>query len=242
VPYHPEAVMEAFRNHRHLVLLALLLLALVAQPLVAHESRIARVGFDLLLGLGLVVTFFVMFERGQRRFATMMLVPVLVLTMTEYLVEQARSFAPVAVAYHACAALFLGGAVAVLVRDVFRHRAIAFDDVLGAFAGYILLGVVWGNLYATVELLAPGAFSVSPDIRWQLEDWHLRRALFNYFSFTTMASLGYSYITAAAPISNTLTWIEVMTAQFYLAVVIAQIVGLKLAQAVASGGHGPGAS
>jgi hypothetical protein len=149
-----------------------------------------------------------------------------------------RSFVPSAVAYHGLVTLFLGSAVGVLVRDIFRHRSIGFDDILGAFAGYILLGVVWGNLYATVELLAPGAFSVNPDIRWQLDDWHLRRALFNYLSFTTMASLGYNDITPAAPIANTLTWIEVMTAQFYLAVVIAQIVGLKLAQAIAPGGRG----
>jgi voltage-gated potassium channel len=142
---------------------------------------------------------------------------------------------PAVVAYHGLVTLFLGCAVGVLVRDIFRHRSIGFDDILGAFAGYLLLGVVWGNLYATVELLAPGAFSVSPEIRWQLEDWHLRRALFNYFSFTTMASLGYNDITTASPISNTLTWIEVMTAQFYLAVVIAQIVGLKLAQAIGGG-------
>jgi voltage-gated potassium channel len=230
-------VIERLRNHQHLALLAVLLLALVAQPLVAHESRAARVGFDLLVGLALVATFVVVFKPRQRRFAAALLIPVLVLTITEHLVS-ARSFVPAALAYHALVTLFLGGAVGVLVRDIFRHRAIDFDDILGAFAGYILLGVVWGNLYATVELLAPGAFSVSPEIRWQLDDWHLRRALFNYLSFTTMASLGYNDITPAAPIANTLTWIEVMTAQFYLAVVIAQIVGLKLAQAIAPGGRG----
>jgi hypothetical protein len=213
------------------MLLAVLLLALIAQPLVAHESRAARVGFDLLLGLALIATLVVVFGRLQRRFAAALLIPVLVLTSTEYLVPT-RSFVPSAVAYHGLVTLFLGSAVGVLVRDIFRHRSIGFDDILGAFAGYILLGVVWGNLYATVELLAPGAFSVNPDIRWQLDDWHLRRALFNYLSFTTMASLGYNDITPAAPIANTLTWIEVMTAQFYLAVVIAQIVGLKLARAI----------
>jgi hypothetical protein len=223
--------MERLRNHQNLLLLAVLLLGLIAQPLVAHENLAARVGFDLLFGLGLVATLVVVFGRRERRFAAALLVPVLGLALTEYLVPD-RSFVLVAVVYHLLAALFLGCAVGVLVRDILRHHAIAFDDILGAFAGYILLGVVWGNLYAIVELLAPGAYSVSPDIRWQLEDWHLRRALFNYFSFTTMASLGYNDITPAAPIANTLTWIEVMTAQFYLAVVIAQIVGLKLARAI----------
>jgi hypothetical protein len=91
------------------------------------------------------------------------------------------------------------------VRDIFRNRTISVDAVIGAFAGYLLLGVAWRSLYAASHLLAPGSFAVSPDIAWQLEDWHLRRALFNYFSFATMASLGYSDITAVAPLANTLT-------------------------------------
>ena len=222
------------RNHGHLALLAVLLLALIAQPLVALESRAARVGFELLLGLAMVATLFVVFGPRERRIAALLMVPPLVLTATEYVTSE--RFALVAIGYHLMVALFLGLAVGVLVRDIFRHRAIAFDDILGAFAGYLLLGVVWGNLYAIVELVSPGTFSVSPDIRWQLADWHLRRALFNYFSFSTMASLGYTDITTVAPITNTLTWMEVMTAQFYLAVVIAQIVGLKLTQARAAGG------
>jgi len=90
--------------------------------------------------------------------------PVPVLALSEYLVP-ARSFVLAAVAYHALLALFLGWAVGVLVRDIFQHRIIGIDDILGAFAGYILLGFVWGSLCATVELLAPGSFSVSPDIR-----------------------------------------------------------------------------
>jgi len=233
-------VIERLRKHQHLALLAVLLLVLIAQPLVAHESRAARVAFELLFGLALVATLFTVFERRKRRLAALLMIVLLALTVTEQ-VAAARWFTLASVGYHVSLALFVGYAVGVLVRDIFRHRSIGFDDILGAFAGYILLGVAWGNLYAMVELLAPGAFSVSPEIRWQLEDWHLRRALFNYLSFTTMASLGYNDITPAAPIANTLTWIEVMTAQFYLAVVIAQIVGLKLAQAIAPGGRdGPG--
>jgi voltage-gated potassium channel len=166
----------------------------------------------------------------ERRVAVVLALPAIALTFVRYAVAGA-ALAPYQVAYHVSAALFIGFAVGVIVRDIFRGRAMSLDAVLGAFAGYLLLGVAWGALYAVVELLAPGSFSVAPEIRWQLDDWHLRRALFNYVSFATMASLGYSAVTAVAPLANTLTWLEAMTAQFYLAVVIAQIVGLKLAQA-----------
>ena len=39
-------------------------------------------------------------------------------------------------------------------------------------------------------------------------------------------------ITTTRPLSNTLLWLEVMCGQFYLAVVVATIVGMKMAQAL----------
>jgi hypothetical protein len=223
--------MARLRAHKHLALLGALVAALVTQPLVAHESAAARLGYDLLIAAVVVAVFLVAFSfPWERRVAVAFAVPAIALTFARYVAPHAE-IVPYLVAYHLSIVLFAGFAVAVMVRDIFRFRASSFDAVLGAFAGYLLLGVAWGALYAIVHLLAPGSFSVNPEIRWQLDDWHLRRALFNYVSFATMTSLGYNDVTAAAPIANTLTWFEVMTAQFYLAVVIAQIVGLKLAQA-----------
>jgi hypothetical protein len=220
------------RAHKHLLLLAALLLVVITQPLVARESIATRLAYDLAVAAAAIGVLFAVFGfRWERRVAVVLALPAIVLTFARYVLPQG-AVAPYSVAFHASAVLFLGFAVAIIVRDIFRGRAISADAVLGAFAGYLLLGIAWGSLYAIVELLAPGSFSVAPEIRWQLEDWHLRRALFNYVSFATMASLGYSDVTAVAPLANTLTWLEVMTAQFYLAVVIAQIVGLKLAQAL----------
>jgi len=53
----------------------------------------------------------------------------------------------------------------------------------------------------------------------ELAEWHQRRALFNYLSFATLTSLGYAEITPVGPAATTLTWMEVMVAQFYMAVV-----------------------
>jgi hypothetical protein len=219
------------RAHKHLLLLAALLLVVITQPLVARESPLTRLAYDFVVAVAAVAVLVVVFAfRWERQVAIVLALPAIALTVARYALPEG-AVAPNAVAFHVSAALFLGFSVAIVVRDIFRGRAISADAVLGAFAGYLLLGVAWGSLYAIVELLAPGSFSVNPEIRWQLGDWHLRRALFNYVSFATMASLGYNDVTAVAPLANTLMWLEVMTAQFYLAVVIAQIVGLKLAQA-----------
>jgi len=223
-------------RHKHLLLLAAVLFALVTQPLLAHEIAGVRIAYDLLVAAVTVGVLFVVFgERWERRVALILLLPALVLTFALYTVSPGLA-RPAAVAYHVSITLFVTFAVGVIVRDIFRRHAISFDEVIGAFCGYLLLGIVWGNLYVVVEVLAPGSFAMAPAIQWQLDDLHLRRALFNYVSFATMASLGYNDVTTVAPLANILTWLEVMTAQFYLAVVIAQIVGMKLAQVVGAGG------
>jgi len=228
-------VRETIRNHKHLLLLAGILLALVTQPLVVHESTATKAAYDLLVAAIAVAVLVVVFEeRWERWVAVALAAPAAVLGLGLYAVPGVPG-ATISVAYHVSVVLFLGFAVGVIVRDVFKLHAIGFDDILGAFGGYLLLGVVWGSLYVLVEVLAPGSFAVSPDIRWQLDDLHLRRALFNYVSFANMASLGYNDVTPVAPVANTLTWLEVMSAQFYLAVVIAQIVGMKLARVVRPG-------
>jgi hypothetical protein len=222
-------------RHKHLLLLVAMLFALVTQPLVAHESTASKIAYDLLVAAVTVGVLLVVFgERWEWQVALALLFPAFVLTFALYAVSPLLAL-PAAVAYHVFLALFVAFAVGVMVRDIFRRHAISFDEVIGAFCGYLLLGIVWGNLYVVVELLAPGSFAVAPAIQWQLDDLHLRRALFNYVSFATMASLGYNDVTAVAPLANILTWLEAMSAQFYLAVVIAQIVGMKLAQVVRAG-------
>jgi hypothetical protein len=220
-------------RHKHLLLLAVVIAWLVTQPLVARQATAARVAYDVLaIAIALGVLSVVFEFRWERVVAVVLALPALALTLARY-VHDGRSPGPAAFWYSLSVALFIGFAVAVIIRGIFvRHQGVRLDDVVGAFSGYLLLGVAWGNIYAGVDVVAPGSFSVNSEIRWQLDDWHLRRALFHYVSFATMAGLGYDDVTAATPLANTLTWLEVMAAQFYLAVVVAQIVGLKLAELI----------
>jgi voltage-gated potassium channel len=227
------AVSERIEKHKHLLLLAAIVVLMVTQPMVAYESVAARILHDLVVAVVAAGVLFVVFgERWEKWTGVVLAVPAVILTIALYTVPN-RSGHGAQIAYHLAVALYFGFAVLVIVRDIFRRRAITFDEIFGAFAGYLLLGVAWGSLYGLLELTTPGSFSLSPDIRWQLDYWHLRRALFNYVSFATMATLGYGSVTPNTPLAHTLTWLEVIVAQFYLAVVIAQIVGMKIARVVA---------
>ena len=66
----------------------------------------------------------------------------------------------------------------------------------------------------------------------RLDNWYLQRFYFGYFSVTTLTSLGYSDITPIGTLALSLSWLEVVFGQFYIAVVVAQLVGLRLAQSL----------
>jgi hypothetical protein len=222
------------RDQRHLLLLAAMLLLLVLQPFltgVGVATRIVSAG--LMLGVVLCAFLAALYPGRERWVAAALATPGIAIELTHYAFPQHRQLV-LAIVLHISFALFLAYVAAALLRHAFHRRHLAVDDIVGTFTGYLMLGLCWSQMYAIVWLLAPDAFSIAPQIAWQLDEWHTRRALFTYFSFATQASVGYADVTTTAPASNTLAWMEVLLAQFYLAVVVAAIVGMKLADAVRS--------
>jgi voltage-gated potassium channel len=217
-------------------LLAGLVTMLVTRPLLAYGSVATRIFLDgVFAAVFLGVAFVIFTQRRERLWALMLVFLILVISLAHYALPD-RLQVPLAVAFHVCMVGFAGLAVAVILRDIFEKSVIGGGDILGVVSGFLLAGIVWGNLYALIYLLEPGAFALQPEIAWQLREWQLRRALFDFLSFATLTGLGSNYITPATPFADTLTWLEVMFGQFYLAVVVAQLVGMKLAQAIQPGG------
>lgn len=219
-------------GRKHLALLAGLVAMLVLQPLIGHRTLMGGVFCDVVLFAICLYIFFIVFGgRREMRIALALILPAFASNFAIYLLTDGAKLVA-EVLYHCFMVGFLGFAIAVILGDILRKSVIAADDVIGALCGYILVALVWASLYSLTYLLAPGTFSINKDIVWRLDEWHQRRALFDYLSFTTMMTLGYGDLTPIGPPAYTLTWLEVMFGQFYLAVVVAQLVGLKLAQAL----------
>ena len=116
---------------------------------------------------------------------------------------------------------------------IFHHQGtIRIDTVIGVLCGYLLAAAAWANVYALVYLFRPEAFRIADVIAPQFSDWNLQRFFFGYFSVTTLTSLGYNDITPIDTLALSFSWIEVVFGQFYIAVVVAQLVGLKLAESI----------
>jgi voltage-gated potassium channel len=228
----------SLRITRHVQLLAALVASEVVGPLLAQANVVAHVASILLFGLVCVAVFRALFATRRRRWIGS------ILAGTTLAIDLARLFLPKHlqlfsdVVLNISASAFFVFVLTVIVSHVFSTRQLRIDDVVGAFSGYIVIALLWGRLYVLTWLARPDSFKISPDIQWQLREWSTLHALFDYYSFTTISSIGYSYITTAAPASNTLVWLEVMCGQFYLAVVVATIVGMKMAEALSASRQG----
>jgi voltage-gated potassium channel len=59
---------------------------------------------------------------------------------------------------------------------------------------------------------------------------HRTGSLFTYFSFITLMPVGYGDVTPLSATARTCAWLEALTGQFYLAVLVAGLVGAILAK------------
>jgi hypothetical protein len=222
--------MRGLRERKYLVLFLTAVLLLAVQPL-AHGFFAGVLLYDALLTLVAGLAFVIAFEqRRQRLVALVAGLTVVASNWAAYGLSGPLELASVLV-YHCSVVLFFGFAVVVMLHTIFKHRVGRTDDVMGVLCGYLFLGVAWGNLYVLVEVLAPGSFSVKGVLAGQLVAMNPRRFLFNYFSFVTLTTVGYGDVTPASPTAAWLACLEAVAGQFYVAVVVAQFVGLKLAQA-----------
>jgi hypothetical protein len=82
---------------------------------------------------------------------------------------------------------------------------------------------VWGLCFYLLEQAQPGSFLIGEQ---QTDPSH-----FIYYSFVTMSTLGYGDITPISSPARSLSVLTAVVGQFYIAVLIARLVGMHIAQA-----------
>ncbi|NIM70810.1 MAG: hypothetical protein GTN86_09540 [Xanthomonadales bacterium] len=124
-------------------------------------------------------------------------------------------------------AAFLVLVIGLLLRDiVVRSSEVTFELILGAINVYLMAGVAFSFAHATLEWLQPGAYG-GMEAAVGTADQLLP---FTYFSFVTLTTLGYGDITPVNPMAATLSTLEAIFGQLYLAVLVARLVGLYVAR------------
>jgi len=125
--------------------------------------------------------------------------------------------------------LFLGLAVAFILRLILTSRRITYDTISGAICGYLLFGVMCSFIYGLIEIFYPGSFKEAGlTIALHGTARHVRQEMmrFIYFSLVTLSTLGYGDIVPVSPPARALASVESISGQFYIAVLIARLVSL----------------
>lgn len=125
-------------------------------------------------------------------------------------------------------------APAVIVRGLLRHLRqvgrVTLQAVFGAVTIYILIGEFFAALDAAVDTLTNQPFFQQQGAVGFHE--------FLYFSFVTLATLGYGDLTPAFPVAKMLSVTEAISGQLYLVTVIAVMVS-NVGRGQPGGGENP---
>jgi Ion channel len=113
------------------------------------------------------------------------------------------------------ALLFLGTIVAIAIGVVDQNEINA-QSVTGAICIYLLFGILFVFVYGAIAALGSGDFFA--------QGTDGTRALRLYFSFVTLATLGYGDYTPSGDLGHSLAVVEALTGQLYLVTVLALLV------------------
>jgi voltage-gated potassium channel len=122
-----------------------------------------------------------------------------------------------------CGALFIGYIIVLILSNIFRQKEVTQETIYGAIVVYILFGLVWVYFYQFTEVLHPHSFSIST------VPGDSQKSLY-YYSFVTLTTLGYGDITPISGPARSLTTLEAIVGQMYIAVTIARLVGIHISQ------------
>jgi hypothetical protein len=211
------------KKNRFLYLLISLLLMLVIVPLIEDRELRSR-----LYHVCLSFVFLTAIITNWRRRGVLIGAAILGLTSTalEWWVAHSGGVSLTMISY-VTGISYLAFTAALLLLSVVRDHMATNQAILGAICVYLLLGLIWALLYSATEFIQEQPFQI-PDYVHQSE---IREGFVAteyrdlvYFSFVTMSTLGYGEIVPRTPIARTLTWLQSVVGQLYLAVLVARLV------------------
>jgi len=198
----------------------------------SHRLLLGPVASDLAISTTVLLVSLIVFDRRVNRLLAFFAFAAAVAgNWAHYVLPPSYPEAPLRLINHSALLLLFGYATIVILRNIFEQRVVRSDDVLGAVCGYLLAAGAWSNLFMLIEIFVPGSYSVGQSFGVGLDSWHGRTAVLNYVSLGSLTGVGSGAVVPVRPPATVLTTLETVFGQFYIAVVVAQLVGAKLSQA-----------
>jgi Ion channel len=103
------------------------------------------------------------------------------------------------------------------IRFAIGATQVDAEHLYAALSAYLLAGIYFGLSYWVLEQMKPGTFSFTGEFS---------QTSAIYFSFVTLATLGYGDITPRADVARGIAIVEGVGGQLFLAVLVARLVSL----------------
>lgn len=127
-------------------------------------------------------------------------------------------------------------------RIVLKQKEVTSETISMAIAVYLLIGLTWGLVYIVIFQFQPQAFSFGGSTMPVSAATDHQGALFPvfiYFSLTTLSTIGFGDIVPLTLQARYAAVAEGITGQFFLAILVARLVGMQMTQATGPGTPAP---
>ncbi|TVZ42088.1 ion channel [Alteromonadaceae bacterium 2753L.S.0a.02] len=114
-----------------------------------------------------------------------------------------------------------------LGRYIFKARVVSTNVIYAAMCIYLLIGFIWAAVFSNIHHYFPEAYNFANAEMYQAIQGNIEMSHFVYFSFVTLSTLGYGDITPVHTVAQSWAAVEAMVGQFYVAIVLARLVGMQ---------------
>lgn len=203
---------QGYVRRRYAILFYTLLVMLIALPTATWIGLPAN-GLRFLLGACLLAA---VMPNSTKKTRVALAGSVFLLMSVRYASESAEVPIPAGLMLAAVGVAGLLAAGATL-RFVVTEREVGNETIHAALSTYLLAGVFFAQIYLGIERLWPGSLA-SPT--------PFTEASAVYYSFVTLATLGYGDILPKSDLARGVAVFEVIGGQLFLAVMVARLIGL----------------
>ena len=210
-PIRETALWQAYGSRRYAVLFYSLLFMLVAIPTV-DTLGLPQTALKLIIAVCLLAA---VMPNATRRSRNAFLTAIVALILVRFVSERDDvpiDFGPVLALYGLTGLLAAAGTL----RFVIQSPSVDSETVYAALGTYLLAGLFFAVTYSAIEYMQPGSFS-GPD--------PFTEASAVYYSFVTLATLGYGDFLPRSELARGIATFEVIGGQLYLAVMVARLIG-----------------
>lgn len=198
-------------------LLGLLAIVFLVEGIVAKPSDPVVVGLTAVLAVTTVLALYIGHVRRGILIAGAVIGAGLVLTTLVEALTGGVDEGTVAIANAFLVALAPPAILIGVIRRLTTVRAVTVEAVIGVLSVYLLLGMCFAFVYAAIDRLGSAPFFA--------QQATATISQCQYFSFTTLATVGYGDFTARSNLGHTLSVFEAVLGQVYLVTIVSLIVG-----------------